>query len=674
MTIDEALGLARGHLQARRLADAESVCRAIFAAAPQNAEVHRLLGSVAYYAGKLAEAEALFRQAVALNPREAEYHENHSAALFSLRRHVEAEAAARQALALRPGFPEAILRLANSLHEQGRMAEAAHAYQQALALQPQNVEAENNLASALMALGRPQDAEAACRRALALQPGVVRALYNLGIILQAQHRLEEAVAVFRQALAAEPRLSGAWVHLGNLYQALGQPEEAIAAYRRALMLVPECAEAENNLAGLLESLDRLEEAEAAARRALAIQPRLAEAACTLASTLHAQGRVEEALEQYHHALAIKPNLIPYAHSKALFCEQYRPGVTLAGLAEAHAQWELRHATPLRATWRPFANVPDPERPLRLGFVSADFGRHPVGTFLVRVLEALDPSACETYCYSDRLQGDDLTRRIAAVCGTWRASWTLADTAFADQIRADRIDILFDLAGHTGQRLLVFARKPAPIQATWIGYVGTTGLAAIDYLLADRHHVPPGSEGYYRERILRLLDDYVCFDPPAEAPAVGPLPAIENGHITFGCFNNTAKVSPAVVELWAEVLKRISGARLMLKYRWLRDEKTRRRYLDLFAQHGIETARLDFAAGVPPPFPRRLRRACGPVGGRSRLAGRAACGAARAYGGFAVMRCAAVRGELAGGSQGCVARVVSERPAWLTSLAKEAVAR
>jgi predicted O-linked N-acetylglucosamine transferase (SPINDLY family) len=131
-------------------------------------------------------------------------------------------------------------------------------------------------------------------------------------------------------------------------------------------------------------------------------------------------------------------------------------------------------------------------------------------------------------------------------------------------------------------------------------VGTTGLAAIDYLIADRYHVPPGSEGYYRERILRLPDGYVCFDPPPDAPAAGPLPAIANGHMTFGCFNNTAKVSPAVVELWAEVLKRISGARLMLKYRWLRDEPTRRRYLDLFAQHGVDPARLDFAAGVPPP--------------------------------------------------------------------------
>jgi predicted O-linked N-acetylglucosamine transferase (SPINDLY family) len=599
MTVDEALALARGHLLARRLADAERVCRAILEAAPDNAEAYRLLGSVAFYASKPAEAETLLRHALALNPGAAEYHESHSAVLFALRRHGEAEAAARQALALRPDFAEALLRLANALHEQGRMEEAAQAYQQALTLQPQNAEAENNRASALMALGRPLEAEAACRRALALQPGFLRALLNLGIVLQALHRLEEAVAVFHQSLAADPRQSGVEIHLGNLYQALGQREEAIAAYQRALALQPNCAEAENNLAALLESLARLEEAEAAARRALAIQPRLAEAACTLASTLHAQGRVEEALEQYRYALAIKPNLIPFAHSKALFCEQYGPRVTLAGLAEAHAQWELRHAALLRAEWRPFANARDPERPLRLGFLSSDFARHPVGTFLVRVLEAIDRAACTTICYSDRLQADDLTRRIAAACGTWRESWTFDDPALAAQVRADRIDILFDLSGHTGQRLLVFARKPAPIQATWIGYVGTTGLAAIDYLIADRFHVPPGSEAFYRERILRLPDGYVCFDPPADAAEVGPLPAIANGYLTFGCFNNTAKISPEVIALWAEVLRRVPDSRLMLRYRWLGDDRTRNRYAARFVQKGIGPARLDFAGGLSP---------------------------------------------------------------------------
>ena len=248
--------------------------------------------------------------------------------------------------------------------------------------------------------------------------------------------------------------------------------------------------------------------------------------------------------------------------------------------------------------RPFTNPPDPERPLRLGFLSADFGRHPVGTFLVRALESLDRSACLSFGYCDRLVADDLTGRIAAACDTWRQTWAVSDEALAEQVRADRIDILFDLAGHTGQRLLVFARKPAPLQVSWIGYVGTTGLAAMDYLIADRFHVPPGSEHHYRERVLRLPDGYVCFDPPPDAPAVGPLPALQNGHVTFGCFNNTAKVSPEVITVWAKVLERVPGSRLVLKYRWLNDPRTRSRYLNLFRNQGISAERLDFSGGVP----------------------------------------------------------------------------
>jgi predicted O-linked N-acetylglucosamine transferase (SPINDLY family) len=599
MTIEQALGLARGHLQAGRLADLEAVCRAIFKAAPGNAEAHRLLGSGAYYAGKWPDAELLLRQAVALDPREPEYHENLSVVLFALRKFPEAETEARSALELRPGFPEAETRLGNALFELGRREEAVQAYRRALVRKPACAETENNMASALLLLNRPGEAEAACRRAIAIQPDYANAHYNLGAALQTQGRHADAVAAFRRALEINPTLAGAEIHLGNLYQTLGQREDAVAAYRRALALAPETAEAENNLAGLLESLDRLEEAEAAGRRALQIQPSLAEAACTLASALHAQGRVDEARDLYRYALEIKPNLLPFAHSKALFCEQYCPDVTPAGLAKSHARWDEQHAAGLRSTWCRFAGSPDPDRPLRVGFVSGDFGRHPVGTFLVRPLEALDRAACTVFAYSDRVHADALTARIKAACGTWRDTLALDDGGLAEQIRTDGIDILVDLAGHTAHRLQVFARKPAPVQVTWMGYVGTTGLAAIDALIADRYHVPAGAERYYRERVVRMPDDYICFDPPADAPAVGPVPALAAGQVTFGCFNNSAKVTPAVAALWAEILTRVPGSRLVLKYRWLNDTPTRRRYVELFTRHGIDPARLDFSGGVAP---------------------------------------------------------------------------
>ena len=247
-----------------------------------------------------------------------------------------------------------------------------------------------------------------------------------------------------------------------------------------------------------------------------------------------------------------------------------PGVSPSSLAEAHVRWDQQHAAPLRSAWRPFDNDRDPDRPLRLGFVSYDF-RRSIGCFIVRAFEGLRSLDCETYCYATGSARDDLTERIAAASDAWRPARGLSDQALADQIRADRVDLLFDLSGHASvHSLLAFARKPAPIQLTWMGYVGTTGLSAMDYLVADRYQVPQGTELHYRERVIRLPDGYVCYDPPDYADEVGPLPALASGHVTFGCFNKTPKIGPDVLAVWAEILLRVPGSRLLLKYKGLDD--------------------------------------------------------------------------------------------------------
>ncbi len=213
------------------------------------------------------------------------------------------------------------------------------------------------------------------------------------------------------------------------------------------------------------------------------------------------------------------------------------------------------------------------------------------------MESLRQEQHETICYSDRIVKDNLTLRLQAAATQWHDVIGISDQQLAERIRADRIDILFDLAGHTAHnRLLVFARKPAPIQITWIGYEGTTGLAAMDYLLADRHVVPQGTEHYYRERVLRMPEGYLCYDPPGAAPPAGPPPSLAKGYATFGSFNNPAKVGREVVAVWAEILRRAPTARLVLKYRGLGDPTVKRRYLDLFADHDVEPQRLDL---LPP---------------------------------------------------------------------------
>ncbi len=369
-------------------------------------------------------------------------------------------------------------------------------------------------------------------------------------------------------------------------------DEAIACYRRALELKPDHIEALNNLGNALKAGGKLGEAIACYRRALELKPDFADAHNNLGNALRDGGDLDEALACYRRALELKPDYAA-AHSNLLYSLQYRTGVTPSALAEAHAEYDRRHAAPLYGVVARHEEIRDPQGRIRLGFVSPDLARHPVGYFLVRVLENLDWDRHETVCYSDRTVKDSLTHRLEAAATRWRDVHGMDHERLAEQIRADRIDILFDLAGHTASnRLLVFARKPAPIQISWIGYEGTTGLAAMDYLLADHLMIPPGSERHYRETVLRMPDGYLCYDPPETAPAVGPPPSLKQGSATFGSFNNPAKITPEVVAVWARILHAAPTARLVMKYRGLGDEAVKKRFLDLFAAHGVGPHRLD----------------------------------------------------------------------------------
>ncbi len=626
------LAEAREHLQASRFAEAESVCHAILRQTPGEAETHRYLGIAAYSQKRQPEAEACFRQAIACDPNNALAHDQLSLTLRAQGRLQESEAACRQALALQPNLAEAAVNLGSTLSALGRFDEAAEAYRQALRLRPTFAMAENNLGNVLFAQGRPTDSIEAYRRALALQPAYAEAEYNLGNVLHAQGAHDQAIDAFRRALSLRLHYPDAANNLGLALQAKGSPEDAVQAFRAALAQAPEHAAALNNLGNALQGLGQFEEATQALQQALALQPNYAEAAYNLGITLRAQERLDEAIAAYRRALVLSPTFVEArnnlaitlkaqgflddamlefkkaleikptyadAHSNLLYSEQCRPGASLAELARLHREWNQRHAAALKSTWRPFRNTADPDRPIRLGFVSADFKRHPVGFFLVRALECLDPHDFAATCYSVGAKKDDFTARLAAAATTWRDVPHLGDEALAEQIRADEIDVLLELAGHTdGNRLLMFARKPAPIQATWIGYVGTTGLEAMDYLLADRFHILPETESCFREKVLRLPDGYVCYCPPPDAPEVGPLPAAEHGLVTFGSFNNPAKITPGVVAVWADILKQVPDARLVLKYAGLGSDGARRRLRELFAQNGVNPERLDLQGRSP----------------------------------------------------------------------------
>ena len=446
--------------------------------------------------------------------------------------------------------------------------------------------------------GRLQAAEQIYQLVLQAEPNNADATHLLGLAAHQMGKHEVAIEYIGRAIGLQGNEALLHNNLGEAYRALLRIPEAVACYRRALELKPNFVEAHSNLGVVCKDRGNLDEAIACFRRALELKPDYAEVHNNLGAAFKERGNLDEAVACYRRALELKPG---YAgtHSNLVLALQYCTGVSLATLAEAHAEFDRRHAAPLGGASVQHENVRDRHARLRLGFVSRDLGRHPVGCFLVRVLENLGQEQQETICYSDRVVKDDWTHRLQAVATQWRDVAGISDQRLAEQIRADRIDILFDLAGHTAHnRLLTFARKPAPIQITWLGYVGTTGLRAMDYILADRHLIPAEAEPYYCEKVLRMPEDYACYNPPTEAPAPGSLPAMERGHVTFGSFNNLCKITPQVVEVWSGILHRVSQSRLVIRYRGLDDTGTRQRFIGLFADQGIAGDRVDLLGWSP----------------------------------------------------------------------------
>ena len=383
---------------------------------------------------------------------------------------------------------------------------------------------------------------------------------------------------------------------GAALHELGRPDEAVACYRRALALRPDAPEVCTNLGNALADQGRLDEAVACHRNAITLRPGYLNAHCNLGNALREQGRLDEALASYRRAIAIRPDHAA-AHSDLLCTLNYLGTVPPAVTREEACRFGrmvAAKATPF-AAWTAAAT---PER-LRVGLVSGDLRRHPVGYFIEGLLAAIDPGRVEVFAYPTRNNPDDLTRRLRPHFAAWTCLDGLSDAAAARRIHADGVHILIDLSGHTAHnRLPVFAWRPAPVQATWLGYFATTGLAAIDHVLADPHVVPPGEEDHFTEGVWRLPESYLCFTPPDVALEVARLPALSSGAVTFGCFNNLAKMNDAVVALWARVVLAVPGSRLFLKTRQLDDravgEATRRR----FAAFGLAVDRLVLEGASP----------------------------------------------------------------------------
>ena len=497
-----------------------------------------------------------------------------------------------------PDDDAAIEQLARDCNASGDHARAVDRLGAALARRGPQPRLHYLLGCALEDLGRAHEAMAQYRAALALDPGAAKAANNLGALLEIEGRLAEAAAQYEAAFAADPGLDTALLNLANLHKRLGDPHKAAHWIRRSIERDPRNPEPYASLAECDVLVWKLDEAEQTVRAALAFAPDSARLHFALGNALQGLARAEEAEQCFRKVLQLQPSM-EAAWTNLLFALHYHKGDDAALLEREHRAW---------AAALPALPVPPPARPatgprrLRIGYLSPNFHRHSVAYFIEPLLGAHDRSAFRVYGYANVQAPDKVTQRLRHLCDEWRDIYDLGDEAVAERIRADRIDILVDLAGHTaGGRLGVFMRRPAPLQVTWLGYPDTTGLPAIGWRLSDARADPPGeADRLCTEKLYRLPRGFLCYGPAEDAPPVVMTPAAARGYVTFGSFNNLAKVGEATRELWARILAALPGARMLVKAPGLRNPSAQRALLAAFARHGVAAERIDIEGLVPSP--------------------------------------------------------------------------
>jgi protein O-GlcNAc transferase len=563
-SIQQAIAKALEIFRAGDLQRAEQLCRQILQADANQVDALHLLGIIARQTGRLDLAIEYFTTAIRL----------------------------------RPDFVEARNNLGNVFAQQAKWSDAAASYLEALRINPEFAEAHNNLGNALRQQCRLEEGIAHFRQAIDLQPNYADGHINLGSALLDQRQFDEAAACFRRALIIKPLYAPAHNNLGNALRELGQLQKAEASLRCAVEVQPNNATFRYNLGIVCARQGNLDEAEDCYRVALRLKPDYAKVHLNLGAVLKDLGRLDEAIASVRTAIKLEPSSAFY-HSNLIGILHYHPDYDAQMILEECRRWNQQHAQPLEKLILTHDNLPGPERRLRIGYVSPDFREHADSFFTIPLLSKHNHERFEVVCYSDVARPDAVTERLRSYADTWRETVDRSDEELADRIRSDRIDILIDLKLHTaGNRLGVFARKPAPVQLTWLGYPGTTGLSTVDYRLSDPYLDPPGMlDDCYSEETLRLPEAFWCYDPLTEEPAVGQLPALRNGYVTFGCINSFCKISDNVLVHWARVLRSLPSSRLVLL---APRGRTRDHVLSLFRENDIAADRVEFADRQPRP--------------------------------------------------------------------------
>lgn len=554
-------------------------------------------------------------------------------ALFSQARYVEGEISARDLTRRFPGHGYGWKVLGAMLKLQGRNGDAILPMQMASRLMPWDEEAHQNLGNTLVAQGRIAESEECRRRLLKIRPDSAETHCQLGVALIAQERTAEAETCLLNALRINPNYDVANNILGNMLKEQRRFPEAESCFRRVLAIRPDSVDVMVNLGIVIEEQDRSVEAETLLRRAIAISPTNAEAHYSLGNAIRKQGRISEAGECFLKTLACDPSFtgahnnlgnvalhqgnIPAAEAyfrrtveiatdpedafgNLLFTLNYHPDKSADEIFLAYREYDRRFGLPHQSSWQEHDNSRDPNRRLKIGYVSADFMRHAASYFLEPLLARHNKQEVEVYAYANLTGEDDTTRRYRDYADHWIPTKNMSDAALAERIRADQIDILVDLSGHTsGNRLQVFARKPAPVSLSWLGYGYTTGLTAVDYFLTDAIIAPKGSETLFSEQPWRIETPAFTYRPDPGMGHVSALPALERGKITFGSLSRAIRINHRTIRVWSEILRRVNNSRLVIDNGNFKETVTSSALLEEFGKQGISPEQLVIGCHSPP---------------------------------------------------------------------------
>ncbi len=575
--------------QNKRYNDVEALALNLTKKFPKHQFAWKILGITLQVTGRVEESLSTMQNLIDLEPDNSEIHNNLGISFHKLSRLEDAEKSFKQAIRLKPDLIEAYNNLGVTLQELGKLDEAEKSYKQAILLQPNNAKAYKNLGFTLRKLGRLVEAEKSYQQAIKFKPDLFAAQDELGLIYQELGKLVEAEKSFKQAIRLNPNYAKAHNNLGITLQELGKLEEAEESIKKAIELKPDSSEPYNNLGVIYQELGKLDDAEKNYKHSINLNPNSAETYSNLGVSLQELGKFEEAKNSYQQAIKLKPNYIK-ALSNLLFLYSgfnYDPSIYLQ---EANKYNEILEKS-VKFKFSSWLCKEEPEK-LRVGFISGDLRNHPVGYFLENFLNKITKSNLELYAYPTQFKSDDLTLRIKPFFSAWKSLIGVSNEAAAKLIHSDAIHILIDLSGHTSNnRLPIFSWKAAPIQISWLGYFASTGVSEIDYILGDPFVTPYEDKSHFIEKIWQLPETYLCFTEPNVKVDVGPLPALSNNYITFGCFSKIARITDNVISTWSKILLATPSSKLFLKDSSFSKESIKEIVYKRFSLVGIDKERL-----------------------------------------------------------------------------------